>query len=735
MEETLGKSRKSISIFGAFALSIGTAIGLGSFVVTGTSYLSKAGPVGSTIGLIIGMLIMIVMAYNYHYLMNKYPNSNGGIYTYTKNTFGADHAFLASWFLIITYFAILWANATSISLFARYLFGSTFQFGFHYQIGGYDVYLGEILLSSFFICLFGGICLLDKRITTNINFGLALIFISAIVGVFIVCLVMHNGGLKTLKPDFALDGNNEFVQILGIISMSPWAFIGFESISNSSKDLKFKHKNVFKVLLISVILTTLIYILMCQISISVFPNEYENWYEYLNDTSSLSGLNAIPAFYVATKYMGFAGKIIFIIALLSIIMTSLIGNMYGLSHLLYSMAEDEALPHILAKNNKKDNPVNAIIFIVIVSCLIAFIGRAAIGWIVDVNTIGGSLVYGYISACAISHGRKDKNKLSLSTGITGLVFALIFGLLMIIPNLFGVTSMAKESFFIFVIWSVAGFIYFRYLLKKDDKDVYGRAVVVWFGLLLLIIFALTIWLTQIIKEYDQKLIDQIAEHFGGSSFEEDDFVKQLKTKADTNIVMGIVTTVGVILLTQVILFSILSIIRKREVEQVEKRIKAEEMARTDALTGVKNKLAYSYKETELNELIDKNAEVSFAIVVCDINDLKLTNDTFGHQNGDKLLKSACSIICKIFKHSPVYRIGGDEFAILHQFKSEAEIKSIKQEIEISFAQVNRIAGMDIKIKASIGVSIYSQAKDVKDRISIADKEMYEEKDKHKRKNR
>ena len=142
---------KKVSALGALGLSIGTAIGWGSFVVTGSSFLSKAGPLGSIIGIVIGMLIMLVLAYNYHYMMNKYPDSNGGIYTFAKNTLGGDHAFLVAWFLIITYAAILWANVSSFSLFARYIFGSTFQFGFHYSIGGYDVWLGELLLSLFFL--------------------------------------------------------------------------------------------------------------------------------------------------------------------------------------------------------------------------------------------------------------------------------------------------------------------------------------------------------------------------------------------------------------------------------------------------------------------------------------------------------------------------------------------------------------------------------------------------------
>ena len=267
---------KKISALGALGLSVGTAIGWGSFVVTGSSFLSKAGPLGSIIGIVIGMLIMLVLAYNYHYMMNKYPDSNGGIYTFAKNTLGGDHAFLVAWFLIITYAAILWANVSSFSLFARYIFNgnSPFQFGFHYVVGGYDIWLGEILLSLVFLLAFAGICLIKRNITSSIQAGLMLLFVTLIVVGFIIAIIMHQGGIETYKPDFAPDGNNEFNQVIGVVGMMPWAFIGFESISHSSKDFKFRHKNVFKILAISVVISAIVYILICQLSISVFPDNY-----------------------------------------------------------------------------------------------------------------------------------------------------------------------------------------------------------------------------------------------------------------------------------------------------------------------------------------------------------------------------------------------------------------------------------------------------------------------------
>ena len=119
----------------------------GLFVMPGTTFLPIAGPVGSALGLGLGGLVMLVLAVNFHYLMNRYPDC-GGIYTYTKKAFGYDHGFLSAWFLIITYIAIIWANATALPLIARTVLGDTFRFGYLYEIAGYKIYVGEILLSA-----------------------------------------------------------------------------------------------------------------------------------------------------------------------------------------------------------------------------------------------------------------------------------------------------------------------------------------------------------------------------------------------------------------------------------------------------------------------------------------------------------------------------------------------------------------------------------------------------------
>ena len=89
----------------AWALAVGTSVGWGALVVTASGYLSQAGPAGSIIGLAAGMLLMLLIARNYHYMTARYPDA-GGLYAVVKNVFGYDRAFLVFWFLSLTYISM-----------------------------------------------------------------------------------------------------------------------------------------------------------------------------------------------------------------------------------------------------------------------------------------------------------------------------------------------------------------------------------------------------------------------------------------------------------------------------------------------------------------------------------------------------------------------------------------------------------------------------------------------------
>ncbi|MCR4786466.1 MAG: diguanylate cyclase [Lachnospiraceae bacterium] len=123
--------------------------------------------------------------------------------------------------------------------------------------------------------------------------------------------------------------------------------------------------------------------------------------------------------------------------------------------------------------------------------------------------------------------------------------------------------------------------------------------------------------------------------------------------------------------------------RKTE-EQKENLRYAELMARLDELTGVRNHKAFT-EETQVMDLkIKSDAEPPrFGVVMCDVNDLKLINDTRGHSFGDEAIQHTSHMICEIYKHSPVFRIGGDEFAVIltgsDYEKRESLLEKIKEE--------------------------------------------------------
>lgn len=111
----------------------------------------------------------------------------------------------------------------------------------------------------------------------------------------------------------------------------------------------------------------------------------------------------------------------------------------------------------------------------------------------------------------------------------------------------------------------------------------------------------------------------------------------------------------------------------REKAEQEKNLKsAERMARRDELTGIKNKNAFAEYSQAIDAKIKAGThDFKFALLVCDMNDLKLINDTRGHSFGDEALQRTSRMICDVYKHSPVFRIGGDEFvAVLTDYDYE-----------------------------------------------------------------
>ena len=176
------------------------------------------------------------------------------------------------------------------------------------------------------------------------------------------------------------------------------------------------------------------------------------------------------------------------------------------------------------------------------------------------------------------------------------------------------------------------------------------------------------------------------------------------------------------------------------VENVDEEIKKErkrlrelktekELARRDELTGVKNKTAYKELEQSVQENMDNGLDyLSFALVVCDANNLKQINDSHGHNAGDEYIRASANLLCNIFVHSPVFRVGGDEFVVFLRGNDYFYRNELMEKLR-NLVLENKQRGTGVTLAS--GIAEYNSETDnfVSDIFNRADKEMYEDKKK------
>jgi diguanylate cyclase (GGDEF)-like protein len=153
------------------------------------------------------------------------------------------------------------------------------------------------------------------------------------------------------------------------------------------------------------------------------------------------------------------------------------------------------------------------------------------------------------------------------------------------------------------------------------------------------------------------------------------------------------------------------------------------LAYRDSLTGLRNTNSYWAWITDFDKEIE-TGEIDFGVLVFDINYLKETNDRYGHDVGNKLIVSAARLISDIFKRSPVFRIGGDEFLVILQNRDldekDALLKIFDEECLSKSVDTDKES---IPVSIAKGFARYDSEKDTNfiDVFNKADDAMYENK--------
>lgn len=445
-----------------WAIAFGSAIGWGSFVLPVT-WMSQGGPFGMIIGFAIGAIMMCTIGISTGYLIRAFPVT-GGAFTYAYLCFGRNHAFVCGWFLILGYAAIVALNATALGLMIKFLIPSFVETGLLYNVAGWDVYLMQIVIVTAVLIVAAWLNIRGAGVSGKLQFWFVVILLGGAWALFFGMSFAPSTSFSNLtplfKPNVGIWGS-----ILAFVAISPWAFIGFDSIPQTAEEFNFSHKKATWLILGALGVATVHYAVMMIATGLAMP-----W-------SELVAQDAVwGTGYAIQSVLGNAGLAILVLALTMGIMTGLIGFYIATSRLMFAMARAKALPPAFARlHSKYRTPYNGIVFCCVICMLAPWFGRSVLLWIVSMSAVGVSIAFLYYGLVAYklfrwSHSSPETNFSQEVAPVKKLValIAAIFSLcilgLLLIPGT--PSSLTVPSWIALFFWVAIGFMF--YVMYGDE---------------------------------------------------------------------------------------------------------------------------------------------------------------------------------------------------------------------------------------------------------------------------
>ena len=476
-----------------WGISFGCMVGWGVFAMPGLTFLPVAGPAGTLISMLLGMAFMLIIGGNFSYLMGR-SAVTGGIYSYAKEAFGRDHAFLCSWFLCLSYLTIVFLNGTALFIIVRTLFADVAQSGFHYSVAGNTIYLGETLVSVLVLASVGILFVLAKPMLQRLHTVLALILFIGIAITGTLCMpgAVASGALSS----FGIQGLNRGYAVLSLVILAPWAFVGFEVTSFDTAHFRFPVRKSRSILLSSIVAATFAYVIMTFVSVSALPDGFSSWQAYIEGLDGLRGLASVPTFFAARSIMGNAGLVIMTITAVAAILTGIIGGFRATTRVLATMAEDRIL------SEKFQKTTYSIVIILVLAILLSLLGRNTLVWFVDLTSFGAIIGFGYCSAAAYKLAKAEGKRKTTVTGLIGAVISVIFLIVQLVPRVAALDAMASEAFLLLALWCLLGFVFYWRTVTKSSLTEYSGMSTSGIALFALLVYSALLWFVKRIAAAD-----------------------------------------------------------------------------------------------------------------------------------------------------------------------------------------------------------------------------------------
>lgn len=443
---------RHLSPLHVWSLAFGCIIGWGAFMMPGTTFLPTAGTLGTTVAMVIGALVMVAIAFSYSYMVSRHPKA-GGEFVFARACFGRRHAFVCGWFLALAYLANVPMNCTALGLMTRKLFFGVFQFGRLYQVAGYDIWAGEILLSLLTLSVITFLSVRGVRksgvFQTIMAFGLATAFVIIVVSALFSPVASWSNLAPLWGPDAtqAVGGAAVCRGVLAIVAVAPWAYVGFETIPQAVEEFSFSVRKVNGIMIGAIAFGCVVYSCNNLVTAAASPD----WQEFIAKHDWAVGA-AVEAL------MGKPGLVVLGVAISCAILTGILGFLTATSRLLMSMAREGYIPSFFGEVSPRwRTPAHAILFCFALSAVGPFFGRTALGWFVDMSAVGAAAGFAYACAAALKTARGESAAMTAVSAL-GLVLSLGFVVLLLVPGLPG--CLTAPSYAMFAVWLAIGGVFY-----------------------------------------------------------------------------------------------------------------------------------------------------------------------------------------------------------------------------------------------------------------------------------
>lgn len=447
-------ARNKLSPLNAWAFSFACMIGWAAFVMPATTFLPVGGILGSSLAFLVAGAAMVIIALNYHYLSNLYP-SMSGIYNLVKVSGNRRQAFTASWAMGLAHLCCIPLNARALGMLLRTILEEFLHIEFRAYFFQSNTLLVEAIVVVGALLLFGFINIRGMRQTAMVQTVGAIVLLAGIVIILIASVFTAGDTARSLSPAY-YPGTGPRHAFMTIFIMTPWAFVGFDSLSNATTELNFPLKKLGKIMVISVLCGTFAYMANIFSALLGMPDGFSSWPEYVDRLRGVSGVAGYPVAMAAWKSMGKIGTLIFFASCISATLTGLVGFFASISRLIFQMANDGALPTSLGKTHQRyGTPVNAVKLVVIMALILSLM-RSAFDYIEELASVATAVGFGYCSLAALLNAVQNEDKRYVFTGAVGMLLCLLWIVFQIVPVRGLSSAISEEAMICVIAWVFIG---------------------------------------------------------------------------------------------------------------------------------------------------------------------------------------------------------------------------------------------------------------------------------------